>query len=111
VCPFSEGLAPVKLDGKWGMVDIGGEIRLVPKWDELGQLVNGLATARLHGKSGYIDPTGGWAIDPVYDKAQPFFGELALVYVGDAPAYVRTDGQLVRQFEPYAIVPRPPIPL
>jgi hypothetical protein len=110
VWPFAEGLASVKIDGRWGMVDLGGDVRLSPQWDELGQLVNGLANAQLDGKSGYVDATGDWVIAPVYDKAKPFFGDLALVYVGNAPAYVRVDRQLVWQFEPHAIVPRAPIP-
>lgn len=111
VRPFAEGLAAVKFEGKWGMVDLGGELRLKPKWDELGQLVNGLATARFNGRFGYIDPTGDWAIEPVYDTAKPFFGELALVEVGSESAHVRSDGQVVWQSEPHAIVPRHPIHL
>ncbi len=111
VRPFAEGFAPVKFNGKWGMLALGGGVRLNPKWDELGQLVNGLAAARINGKFGYIDPVGDWAIDPVYDKAKSFFGELALVHMGNAPAYVRCDGQVIWQFEPHAIVRRPPIPL
>lgn len=92
------------------MVDLGGEVRLSPRWDELGQLVHGLANARLDGKCGYVNATGDWVIAPVYDKAKPFFGDLASVQVGNAPAYLRVDGRLVWQFEPHAIVPRPPIP-
>jgi hypothetical protein len=111
VCPFAEGLASVRLDGKWGMIDLGGQVRVRPKWDRLGQLVNGLASAQLDGKVGFIDASGSWAIEPVYDKAKPFCGELAVVHSGDTPAYIRADGQLVWKFEPYAIVPRPPIPL
>lgn len=111
VRPFAEGLAPVKLNGKWGMIDLGGGVRLSPKWDELGQLVNGLAVAGLNGKFGYIDPVGQWAIDPVYGQAKSFFGELALVQVENVPAYIRFDGQLIWEFEPQAIIPRPPIPL
>lgn len=111
VRPFAEGLASVKLDGKWGMVDAGGQVRLRPEWDGLGQLVNGLASAEVNGKIGYIDASGSWAIEPVYDRAMPFYGDLALVHSGDTPAYLRADGKLVWQFEPYTIVPRPPIPL
>ncbi len=108
---FKFGLAPVKFDGKWGMLDIGGGVRISPKWDELGQFVNGLAAARINGKFGYIDPVGDWAIHPLYDKAKTFFGELALVHTGTVPSYVRCDGELIWQFEPHAIVPRPPVPL
>jgi hypothetical protein len=111
VRPFAEGLAPVKFDGQWGMLDLGGGVRLRPKWDELEQLSSGLAAARINGKFGYINPIGDWAIDPVYNKAKSFFGELALVHTGNVSAYVKWDGQVIWEFEPHAIVRRPPIPL
>lgn len=110
VLPFSEGLAPVRVAKKWGLIDLGGRMRLPPKWDEVGQFVNGLANAHLDGQSGYINATGAWAISPTFENTKPFFGELAVVKIGDAPAYIRTDGKIVWQFEPHAIVPRPPVP-
>jgi hypothetical protein len=93
------------------MIDPGGQMRAQPKWDRLGQLVNGLASAQVDGKIGFIDASGSWVIEPVYDKAEPFFGDLALVHSGDAPVYIRAEGQLVWKFEPYAIIPRPPMPV
>jgi hypothetical protein len=108
---FSEGLAPVKLDEKWGVIDLAGRVRLQPRWDALGQFVGGLANATQAGKSGYISPTGSWAIEPTFDTARTFSGDLAVVKTGVIPAYIRVDGTVVWEFEPHAIVPRPPIPI
>lgn len=111
VLPFSEGLAPVKLGEKWGVIDLAGRVRLQPTWNVLGQFVGGLASATLAGKTGYINPTGSWAIEPIFDIARAFCGDLAVVKIGAAPAYIRADGTVVWEFEPHAIVPRPPVPI
>ena len=32
---FNEGLAPVKIDGKWGFIDTKGNVVITPAYDEV----------------------------------------------------------------------------
>ena len=60
---FSEGLALVNLNGKWGYVDKIGREVIPCKYDYACEFEEGLATVELNGKWGFIDKHGNW-----YDK-------------------------------------------
>ncbi len=55
---FVEGLAAVKLDGKWGYIDTTGREVIPFKYDYAGDFSEGLAAVNLDGKRGFIDTTG-----------------------------------------------------
>ena len=55
---FREGLAPVKLNGKWGRIDKTGKEVIPLKYDDTWPFREGLAYVKLNGKCGYIDKTG-----------------------------------------------------
>ncbi|EOD7173401.1 WG repeat-containing protein, partial [Campylobacter coli] len=40
---FSEGLAAVGLNGKWGFIDKNGEFAIKPKFDDIWDFSEGLA--------------------------------------------------------------------
>ena len=48
VSSFSNGLAKVKQNGKWGFVNTKGEIVIPCVYDELSPFINGFATARIN---------------------------------------------------------------
>ena len=54
---FSEGLAAVKLNGKWGYIDDTGKEVIPLKYDNAWRFSNGLAEVKLNGKWGCIDKT------------------------------------------------------
>jgi len=54
VKPFSEGLAAVKLDQKWGFVNTYGEWQIFPQFDYAESFHQGLAVVIIDNKSGYI---------------------------------------------------------
>jgi hypothetical protein len=79
VDPFSDGLAPVELRGKWGYVDKTGAV-VVPIHYDIGHMLSeGLASVELSGKWGYIDTDGRFAIPAIFDSAVPFCGGIAAV--------------------------------
>src|SRR5215467_1020167 len=79
VYPFSNGLAPVELDGRWGYVDKTGVV-VVPIHYDIGHMFSeGLASVKFDGKWGYIDTAGRFAIPAVFDSALPFCGGIAAV--------------------------------
>ena len=55
---FSEGLATVELNGKWGFVDQQGKIVIPLEYDAVWEFRKGIAAVLFKGKRGFIDVTG-----------------------------------------------------
>ena len=55
---FSEGLARVKLNGKWGFINKIGEEVIPLKYDEVENFSEGFAKVKLNGKVFYINKRG-----------------------------------------------------
>lgn len=55
---FSEGLAAVRVKGKWGYVDRTGKIVIPAQFEAASSFYNGLATACINGLVASIDKTG-----------------------------------------------------
>ena len=55
---FSEGMAAVKLRGRWGYIDKSGRFVIQPTFDQAGRFQQGLARVVAEGKAGYIDRSG-----------------------------------------------------
>lgn len=60
---FSEGLASVKYNGKWGCIDKKGNMAIPCKYRFLRTFHEGLALARINDKYGFIDKKGNMVID------------------------------------------------
>jgi hypothetical protein len=56
--PFHDGLAPVKVDYKWGYIFTTGQFAVWPKYDGAHSFSEGLAMIRVGRATGYIDKTG-----------------------------------------------------
>ncbi len=61
---FSEGLAPIKLNGKWGYVDTSGYIAVEPIYDAAEEFEDGLAEVGINKEDGFIDRSGKEVIKP-----------------------------------------------
>lgn len=59
---FSEGLASVKLDGRFGYVDKRGRFVVPPQFIAAGDFSEGLALVSTEDESGYIDKRGRWVV-------------------------------------------------
>lgn len=102
--PFSEGLAWVKLKGRWGAIDRTGRIVIEPTFDEVDRLseqvfrqpqafTEGLAAVYINDKWGYIDKTGRMVVEPDYYEVSPFHKGLALVHKGNSHLYIDKNGR------------------
>lgn len=117
---FSEGLAWVNIDGKWGCIDKSGNVVIQPKFvfESTTALMedisfhDGLTRVKdcgkdgddgwwCAGKWGFVDKAGEFAIKPQFDYAEDFSEGLAPVLVGDSWEYVDTTGKVAigPQFE------------
>ena len=67
-----QGDAAVCIDGKWGFVNVDGEITVKCKYEDAQSFQNGYAAVCVDGKWGYIDEDGNMVIDPVFIEATHF---------------------------------------
>ncbi|MEI1252869.1 WG repeat-containing protein [Rhizobium aouanii] len=84
--PFSEGLAAVRSEGKFGYINSSGEMVIAPAFDLARAFRKGHAEVVLGEKAGIIDRAGKLVLAPNYARAIPFGAEAALVRPGKAIA-------------------------
>lgn len=105
---FSEGLAVVCVNKKYGYVDKEGNIVISPQFDFADSFSEGLAVAgRYKGidtyerSCGYIDKTGTFVISQQFEYAKNFSGGLAAVTDGKKYGYINKKGvyEINPQFE------------
>jgi len=107
--PFSEGLAMVKLNGKYGYIDKSGKELIPFKYDlahylDLGHnFSEGLAAVILNGKYGYIDKSGKEVIPFKYDLGHDFSEGLAEVVLNDKCGYIDKSGKEVSPLKYYVV--------
>jgi hypothetical protein len=64
---FTDGLAPVASDGKWGYVNAKGKWSIEPQFEHAYGFEDGLATVTVGGRSGLIGIDGKFVVNPQYD--------------------------------------------
>lgn len=80
--PYTEGLAAVKIGGKWGYVNEKGEIVIAPQFVSAFPFSEGLAYVRIDrffNDIGYINKNGEFVIKPNFNGGQSFSEGLACV--------------------------------
>ena len=92
VYDFSEGLAAVMRDNKWGYIDINGNEVIAPTFFSASSFVGGVAVIgeMVDGvyKEGAIDKNGNILIAPKYDKIYDFADNAAVVSNGGYFGYI-----------------------
>ena len=82
---FSEGMASVDINGKWGFIDTAGKEVIPGRYDWAEDFREGLAVVVRDDKWGYIDQTGKEVIPCQFSGQALWFSEgLAAVGVGEA---------------------------
>jgi len=76
---FSEGLAEVRRESRYGFVDKTGKEVVKPKYDYAGDFHNGFADVRLGRKWGFVDKQGKEVVKPKYYYVGHFIEGLAAV--------------------------------
>jgi hypothetical protein len=106
---FSEGLAPVDLDGKWGYIDGAGSLVIQPQFTEAHYFWGGLARVAtghqlddnkaMASGYGFIDRTGRMVLPASWDDAGDFSEGLAPVMSGSKCGFIDSKGTLVIPLE------------
>ena len=76
---MSEEYIGVKIDSKWGFVDINGKLRIANQYDNVGPYNEGLAPIKILGRWGYIDKREDLIVQPAFDTVYHFRGGLCEV--------------------------------
>jgi hypothetical protein len=90
--PFSEGLSPISVSGRWGVIGRSGNMVVSPQFEYIDSFSNGLAFASSAHQSGYIDKTGRFVIETEVRFGPPFSDGLAPVVRDGRYGYVDTNG-------------------
>ena len=102
---YSEGVLPVKKDGRWRFVDNTGAdvVVLREDFDYVYPLIEGRAIVLIGGKFGAIDKAGNLIIDARFDNLCVFSDGLAYARIGNTHGFINTSGS----FEFQKPVPKP----
>jgi hypothetical protein len=92
---FSEGMAAVKLNGKWGFIDRTGAIVIEPTFDDASYFSEGAAAVVAQGKTIFIDKAGHPLFRASYEDGLGFREGLAAVKQGGKWGYIGKSGRLV----------------
>jgi hypothetical protein len=102
---FSEELAAVWNNGKFGFINHVGDLTIPYQFYNAGHFSCGLSCAKAEekGKTGFIDKTGEWQIPPQYFIATDFRDDLAHVSIGDTRkqhvrGFINTKGKFIRKW-------------
>jgi len=95
---FSDGLAAVKGDGKWGFVDSTGNEVIPTQFDEVSSFTNGAAVVKINGKYKLINKKGEAIGNILYEGAgDPANGTFPLMK-GDKVGLVDNKGNVIVGF-------------
>ena len=90
---FQNGLAKVKLNGKWGFIDKNSNF-----YDEVGEFFNGLAKIKLNDKWGFVNASGDVIIELMYDEAGDFnYQWLAKVKLNGKWGFIDKNGKFCNE--------------
>lgn len=96
---FSEGLALVVKDGRYGYIDKTGAEVITPQFEDGASFSEGLAAVKKNGLNGFIDKSGRFVIEPRFTRAcwvSSFRDGLAPVYFpDDSGGFINKKGELV----------------
>ena len=92
---FSEGLAAVELNGKWGFINKSGKVVIPFKYDYAWSFSEGLSAVALNGKWGFINKSGKEVTPIKYDYVENFSKGLAEVELNNKRGFVNKLGKEV----------------
>jgi hypothetical protein len=92
---FTDGLAPIRSDGKWGYMDTQQRIVIAPRFDRAESFSQDRAVVTVGGRYGYIDRAGTYIAEPQFSWGFRFYRGVAAVRSGDRWGLIGLDGEWV----------------
>lgn len=94
IYPMGEEFIGVKINNKYGFVDVNGDLRIANQYEGIGQFSEGLGAVKILGKWGYVDRIERLIIQPYYEEAHEFMHGLAKVMREGKYGLVDKEGEL-----------------
>jgi WG containing repeat len=79
---FSEGVAAVRIDGRFGYIDARGEVVIAPRFDLAGRFYQGLAEILVGNKAAIINRNGDIVVPPIFKHAIPLTRDVIVAAEG-----------------------------
>lgn len=92
---FSEGLAVVELNNKYGYIDKTGKQVIPLKYDNAQDFSEGLGAVTLNGKQGFVDKEGRIVIPIKYDYVREFWRGKVMVNLNGEQFYIDKKGNRI----------------
>jgi hypothetical protein len=96
---MQEDFIGVKIDDRWGFVDINGKLRIANQYENIGPFNEGLAPIKILGRWGYIDKREDIIVQPGYDTVFRFQGGLCEVMKKGKYGLINAKGQITLECE------------
>lgn len=96
---FQYNMAPVKIAGKWGVINKKGIQVITPKYDNIKPFDRGIAKVAVYRLRGVVDVEGNIIIPPLYEHVEYVGDDLFRVERGDAVGYLSRGGSWVVQLQ------------
>ncbi|MEI8173485.1 MAG: WG repeat-containing protein [Deltaproteobacteria bacterium] len=92
---FSDGLAGICVQGKWGFIDTAGKRAIEPRFSDIHSFHEGYAPVKMENKWGLIDRKGKYAILPRYEDIGEFSEGLVAVKLKGHWGFADRNGKTV----------------
>lgn len=91
---FSNGLAPVSLDGQYGYIDRDGNVAVDFQYDRAYPFSEGRARVVKNGNTGYIDRQGNVIVPLMYEDGGDYSEEYVWIFDGEAYGFADQYGEI-----------------
>jgi hypothetical protein len=99
ISDMTEEFIGVKIDGRWGFVDINGKLRIANQYENVGPFNEGLAPMKIIGRWGYLDKREDIVVQPGYDTVYIFKDGLCEVVEDGKFGLINAKGKEVLECE------------
>jgi hypothetical protein len=96
---MAEEFIGVKIDNRWGFVDMNGKLRIANQYENIGPYNEGLAPIKIRNRWGYIDKREDIIVQPAYDTVFRFEGGLCEVLKKGKYGLINADGKITLECE------------
>lgn len=95
----SESVIGVKLDDKWGFINLEGKVIIDFTYEEVTSFDNGIAIVKQNGLWGIINKTGEKLTEFIYQDKKNISEKIIALKVGDKWGFIDNEGKQISEFE------------